>query len=63
MLADMNLSCESCHFDINELRKDLPGRIAWANDLGLKQTIVPSLDPVHRISLPRNFPRSRFGYG
>ena len=48
MLADMNLSCESCHFDINELRKDLPGRIAWANDLGLKQMIVPSLDgPKH----------------
>jgi len=49
MLADMNLSCESCHFDINELRKDLPGRIAWANDLGLKQTIVPSLDPSVRL--------------
>jgi sugar phosphate isomerase/epimerase len=44
MLADLNLSCESCHFDINELRKDLPGRIAWANDVGLKQMIVPSLD-------------------
>jgi sugar phosphate isomerase/epimerase len=44
LLADMNLSCQSCHFDINELRKDLPGRIAWANDVGLKQMIVPSLD-------------------
>jgi sugar phosphate isomerase/epimerase len=48
MLADMNLSCQSSHFDINELRKDLPGRIAWANDMGLKQMIVPSLDgPKH----------------
>jgi sugar phosphate isomerase/epimerase len=44
LLADMNLSCQSCHFDINELRKDLSGRIAWANDVGLKQMIVPSLD-------------------
>jgi sugar phosphate isomerase/epimerase len=44
LLADLNLSCESCHFDINELRKDLPGRIAWAHDIGLKQMIVPSLD-------------------
>ena len=48
MLADMNLTCQSSHFDINELRKDLPGRIAWANDMGLKQMIVPSLDgPKH----------------
>jgi sugar phosphate isomerase/epimerase len=44
VLADSNLACESCHFDINELRKDLAGRIAWANDVGLKQMIVPSLD-------------------
>src|SRR5579863_5159898 len=27
MLADMNLSCQSSHFSIDELRKDLPGRI------------------------------------
>jgi sugar phosphate isomerase/epimerase len=48
MLADMNLTCQSSHFDINELRKDLPGRITWANDMGLKQMIVPSLDgPKH----------------
>jgi sugar phosphate isomerase/epimerase len=48
MLADLGLFCESSHFDINELRKDLPGRIAWANDIGIKQMIVPSLDgPKH----------------
>ena len=48
MLSDLNLTCISSHFDINELRKDLPGRIAWANDIGLKQMIVPSLDgPKH----------------
>ena len=27
MLADLNLTCISSHFDINELRKDLPGRM------------------------------------
>lgn len=44
MLADMNLSCHSSHFSIDELRKDLPGRIAWAKDIGLTQMLVPSLD-------------------
>ncbi len=44
MLGDMNLKCESSHFDINELRKNLPGRIAWAKDIGLTQMLVPSLD-------------------
>jgi len=48
ILADANLRCESSHFDINELRKDLPGRIAWAKDVGLTQMMVPSLDgPKH----------------
>ena len=44
MLTDMGLKCESSHFDINELRKDLPGRIAWAKEFGLTQMMVPSLD-------------------
>ena len=44
LLAGMNLKCESSHFDIDELRKDLAGRIAWAKDVGLTQMIVPSLD-------------------
>ena len=48
MFADLNLTCVSSHFDINELRKDLPGRIAWAKDVGLEQMLVPSLDgPQH----------------
>lgn len=51
MLADMNLTCQSSHFDINELRKDLSGRIAWANDMGIKQMIVPSLDGPKRPTL------------
>src|ERR1700722_13313218 len=44
MLPDLGVHCESSHFDINELRKDQPGRIAWAKDLGLTQMLVPSLD-------------------
>lgn len=48
ILTDANLKCESSHFSIEELRTDLPGRIAWAQDAGLKQMIVPSLDgPKH----------------
>src|ERR1035441_2369898 len=44
ILSDIGVKCESSHFDIGELRKDLAGRIAWANDLGLTQMMVPSLD-------------------
>jgi sugar phosphate isomerase/epimerase len=48
ILADANLKCQSSHFSIDELRKDLPGRIAWAKDLALTQMMVPSLDgPKH----------------
>jgi len=44
IFSDLGVKCESSHFDINELRKDLPGRIAWAKDLGLTQMMVPSLN-------------------
>jgi sugar phosphate isomerase/epimerase len=44
MLNDWGVACISSHFGTAELRKDQPGRIAWAQDLGLKQMIVPSLD-------------------
>jgi sugar phosphate isomerase/epimerase len=48
MLSDAGVSCVSSHFTMDELRKDQPGRIAWAKDLGLTQMIVPSLDgPPH----------------
>jgi sugar phosphate isomerase/epimerase len=48
VLMDHGLKCESSHFSIQELRKDLPGRIAWAKDFGLSQMMVPSLDgPKH----------------
>jgi sugar phosphate isomerase/epimerase len=44
ILGDLGIKCESSHFDIGELRKDLPGRIAWANDVGMTQMFVPSLE-------------------
>ena len=44
IFGDLGVKCESSHFDINELRKDLAGRIAWAKDVGLTQMFVPSLD-------------------
>jgi sugar phosphate isomerase/epimerase len=43
ILADAGVTCISSHFAIDELRKDQPGRIAWAKEVGLKQMIVPSL--------------------
>jgi sugar phosphate isomerase/epimerase len=48
ILGDAGVKCESSHFSIKELRDDLPGRIAWAKDVGLTQMLVPSLDgPQH----------------
>src|SRR5438309_3937050 len=44
ILSDASVTCVSSHFGIQELRKDQPGRIAWAKDVGLTQMIVPSLD-------------------
>jgi sugar phosphate isomerase/epimerase len=44
ILADAGVTCISSHFSIDELRKDQPGRIAWAKEVGLKQMIVPTLD-------------------
>ncbi len=44
ILSDAGVTCISSHFGIDELRKDQPGRIAWAKDVGLTQMIVPSLD-------------------
>jgi len=44
ILGDLGVKCESCHFDMKELRENLAGRIAWAEDVGLTQMMVPSLD-------------------
>jgi len=43
MLNDWGVECISSHFGIEELRKDQADRIAWAQDLGLKQMLVASL--------------------
>jgi sugar phosphate isomerase/epimerase len=43
ILSDAGVTCESSHFGMDELRRDLDDRIAWANDARIKQMIVPSL--------------------
>jgi sugar phosphate isomerase/epimerase len=44
ILSDAGVSCISSHFGIDELRKDMSRRIAWAKEVGLTQMIVPSLE-------------------
>ncbi len=44
LFADIGVTCISSHFSIQELRKNLSGRIAWAKEIGLTQMMVPSLD-------------------
>jgi sugar phosphate isomerase/epimerase len=44
ILADAGVSSVSSHFGIAELRKNQEAAIAWAEDVGLTQMIVPSLD-------------------
>jgi sugar phosphate isomerase/epimerase len=36
------LRCESCHYTLKELKDNLPERIAYARELGLKQMILAS---------------------
>jgi sugar phosphate isomerase/epimerase len=43
ILSDNGVTCVSSHFGIDELRKDQPGSIAWAKEVGLTQMLVPSL--------------------
>ena len=43
ILGDAGVTCISSHFGIDELRKDQPGRIAWAKEVGLTQMLVPTL--------------------
>jgi len=48
LLGDLGVKCYSSHFNIQELRSDLPGSIAWAKSAGMVQMMVPSLDgPAH----------------
>jgi len=43
-LGDAGVTCVSSHFGIAELRENQARAIAWANDVGLTQMLVPSLD-------------------
>ncbi|MPZ19888.1 MAG: sugar phosphate isomerase/epimerase [Luteitalea sp.] len=43
IFGDLGVTCVSAHFSMKELREDLPGRIAWAKDVGLTQMMVPTL--------------------
>jgi sugar phosphate isomerase/epimerase len=43
ILSDAGVGCVSSHFGMDELRKDMAGRIAWATEVGLTQMLVPSL--------------------
>jgi sugar phosphate isomerase/epimerase len=36
------LRCESCHYNFRELKENLPERIAFARELGLKQMVLSS---------------------
>ena len=42
IIEDSGLQCESSHFTFQELKKDLPGSLAYAKELGLKQVIISS---------------------
>jgi len=57
ILDDNGLKCESSHFTFAELKEDVEGRVAWAQDVGLKQMIIPTfgvrnptLDDVARVA-------------
>jgi sugar phosphate isomerase/epimerase len=42
IIQDAGLICESSHFTFRELKDDLPGSLAYAKELGLKQVIISS---------------------
>jgi sugar phosphate isomerase/epimerase len=43
IIKDAGLGCESCHYNVGELKNNLDERIAFAKELGLKQMILASL--------------------
>jgi sugar phosphate isomerase/epimerase len=42
LIKEAGLSCESCHYNFNELKNNLDERVAFAKELGLKQMILAS---------------------
>lgn len=47
MIKDAGLGCVSCHFQFRELKDSLDDRIAYAQELGLKQMIVSTFGLRH----------------
>jgi sugar phosphate isomerase/epimerase len=43
IIQSEGLGCESCHFSISELQQNPDDRIAFANELGLKQMIIATV--------------------
>ncbi len=43
ILGDAGVTCVSSHFTMSELRENQAARIAWAEDVGLTQMLVPTL--------------------
>jgi sugar phosphate isomerase/epimerase len=44
LLSDNGLTCISCHFNEKELQDNTADRLAWANDVGLKQIVFPLIN-------------------
>jgi sugar phosphate isomerase/epimerase len=44
VLADHGLTCESCHFGMEDFRKRHQQCIAWAKDVGITQMLTATLD-------------------
>jgi len=54
IIHDAGLACESCHFQFKELKENLPDRIAFAKELGLKQMVLSTF------GLPNTAPMSEW---
>jgi len=44
ILSDNGVICISCHFNEKEMQDTADARLAWANDVGLKQVVFPLLN-------------------
>lgn len=44
ILSDNGVICISCHFNEKEIQDNADARLAWANDVGLKQIVFPLLN-------------------
>jgi sugar phosphate isomerase/epimerase len=44
ILSDNGVMCISCHFSEKEMQDNADARLAWANEVGLKQVVFPLLN-------------------